>query len=231
LDPATGAFTALDGTLGVVSRFQPTGSGVCDKIQVDFGDGTTPVELTNVDFANPPTVTHTYTGWAGKKTVKAGSLQNCVGAPEMIYTIKPASYKVGYTPTPVDNCVPVPNKPPVPPMPNKPDLRKGTVVHVMAIPNASGGTAKINFGCPLNGCIHDEDGISGQAPAGYPFPGFRPFSLVMKVGNEYYQGGTNTTFRTTGPPAPLEMCRNEGQLANHTGAWGIDIDVDESKAQ
>jgi len=25
-------------------------------------------------------------------------------------------------------------------------------------------------------------------------------------------------------------CRNEGQLANHTGGWGINIEVDESRA-
>jgi len=222
LDPATGEGTALEGTLGGVSSFQLTGSGVCDKIQVDFGDGTAPEERANVDFANPATFTHTYTGWAGKKTVKAGSLQNCVGAPEMIFTVKPAMFSLGYAPTATANCGAVPNKP---------GLRKNTKVHITALRNASGGTAQINFGCPLNGCIRDEDGDAGQAAANWPFPNLRPYSLVLKVGSVTYQGGTDATFITTGPAAPLEVCRNESQLGNHTGGWGINIDVDESRAQ
>lgn len=225
--PAIQGITGQGGTLGGVTNFVLTGTGVCGMVQLDFGDGTSPVQVPDYDFANPKTISHTYTGWAGRKTVKAGSIQNCVGSPEIIFVVKPIKFSVGYVPTLADACGPIPNRPP---------LRKNTKVHVTAIPGAPdasgtpGPTAKINFGCPLNGCIYDEDGMAGAAPSNYPFPNFRPFSLVLRVGPDLYQGGTDATF-TAKTAGTLEMCRNEGNFANHTGGWGVNIDVDESGAQ
>ena len=225
--PAIQGITGQGGTLGGVTNFVLTGTGVCGMVQLDFGDGTSPVQVPDYDFANPKTISHTYTGWAGRKTVKAGSIQNCVGSPEIIFVVKPIKFSVGYVPTLADACGPIPNRPP---------LRKNTKVHVTAIPGAPdasgtpGPTAKINFGCPLNGCIYDEDGMAGAAPSNYPFPNFRPFSLVLRVGPDLYQGGTDATF-TVKTAGTLEMCRNEGNFANHTGGWGVNIDVDESGAQ
>ena len=207
------------GNPGSTAHFQLAGDGVCGKVSIDFGDGTPPAIVSNYDFSNIPPVDHLYTGWAGRKTVKAGSIENCVGSPQIIFTVGPPVLNVGYAQPRPSACDPIPNKPP---------LRAGTIVHMKTNPNPN---VKINFGCSFNGCIYDADGKNpSTAAAPFPFLGLREYSMVMRVGTQVVQGGTDVTF-TTNQAGPLEVCVNDDSLSNNTGAWGLIIDVDESGAR
>jgi hypothetical protein len=106
-------------------------------------------------------------------------------------------------------------------------LRSGTKVTIKTNPDPA---VKINFGCIFGGCIYDADGEpNSSAPNGFPFPGLRKYSLVLRIGTQVVQGGTNVSF-VTNTGGLLEVCVNDDQLADNTGAWGIGIDVDESQA-
>ncbi len=85
---------------------------------------------------------------------------------------------------------------------------------------------------PLGSCEFDANGTTSTTPLlpGYPFPNRRPLSLVLRVGTETFQGGTDVTF-TTHQVQPLEICANDYNMSDNTGVWGIMIDVDESAAQ
>jgi len=205
---------------GSPAHFFLQGDGVCGKVSIDFGDGTPPAALPNYDFSNLPQVAHNYTGWGGRKTVKAGSVENCIGEAKMIFTIGPPAYNVGFAQPLPTACTNVSASL------NKPALRTNTIVHMKTNPSPN---VKINFGCAFNGCILDADGRNSPAGAAFPFPGLREFSMVMRVGTQIVQGGTNVTF-TTNQAGPLEVCVNDSDLFNNTGAWGLMIDIDESGA-
>jgi len=211
--------TGQIGNPGTVAHFELLGDGVCGKVSIDFGDGTPPAEVANYDFSNITPVDHLYAGWGGKKTVKAGSLENCVGAPQRIFTVAPPVEKVGYMQPRPSACDAIPNKPP---------LRVGTIVHMKTNPDPN---IRINFGCSFNGCIYDADGKNpSTAAAPFPFAGLREYSMVMRVGTQVVQGGTDVTF-TTNQAGPLEICVNDSNMSDNTGAWGLIIDVDESGAR
>jgi hypothetical protein len=98
-------------------------------------------------------------------------------------------------------------------VPNVPPLRPKTVVKITA-------DRQINFGCAFNGCIYDADGDkTSTAPANFPFPNFRTYSLIFRLGTQVVQGGTNTSF-TTNQSGLLEVCVNDDNLPDNTGGWG-----------
>ena len=201
-----------------VYHFKLDGDRVCGNVRIDFGDGSNPVQSSGYDFSNPTQFDHYYgLGWGGKKTVKAVGLQNCVGTAQMIIEITPSVYKLAYAQPRPSACDFVPNKP---------ALRPNTKVHITTNPDPS---IKINFGCLFNNCVFDADGINSMATSGYPFPGLRPLSLVLRVGTEVFQGGTDRMF-TTHQTGRLEVCVNDDNLSDNTGAWGLFIEVDESGA-
>ena len=138
--------TFQTGGLGTVSHFELAGDGVCGKVSIDFGDGTPPAEIANYDFSNAPPVNHVYAGWPGKKTVKTGSLENCVGNPQKVVSVGPPLTVVAYRLPRPSACDAIPNKPP---------LRVGTIVHMTTNPDPN---IRIKFGCSFNGCIYDADG-------------------------------------------------------------------------
>jgi hypothetical protein len=90
-------------------------------------------------------------------------------------------------------------------------------------------TPQVNFGCRFNGCIYDPDGRPGtSSAASFSFPGFREYSLVMRVGGAtLFQGGKAERF-TAPTGGGLEFCQNtDTPTANITGGWQIDLKVDE----
>jgi hypothetical protein len=103
------------------------------------------------------------------------------------------------------------------------------LVHLRTIaldpPNHRG----INFGCVAAGCVYDADGKPGtSAVAPFPFPGFREYSLVLSIGSQMVQGGTNVQF-TTMSSGPLLFCLNDGDndVTNNLGGYIIEISVDQ----
>ena len=206
---------------GTPVRYIPYGQGVCAQVGLDFGDMSPIGTLSNVDFGTtgtPSAIDHTYTGWGGKKTVKAFPMAHCAGSAQTIFTVSPVTLVVALTqPTPAacsDFSAAL----------SKPPLRKNTAVHITTTANVT-----IDFGCAFSNCVHDADGENSSAPSNYPFPGFKKYSMVFRVGTQVEQGGTNVMF-TTNQVGALEVCVNDDNLADNSGAWGVHVEVDESAA-
>ncbi|HLF48280.1 MAG TPA: hypothetical protein VJA45_02810 [Methylomirabilota bacterium] len=205
--------------------FEVWGVDTCTTLSVDFGDGGQPVPFSNVNFgasgaARPFPVTHTYSYWGGLKTLTAEGVTNCTGKAQAKVSVLPDVFTLGFGQPVPSACTPVPNVP---------RLRRNTVVRLSDVSSPS-NPARINFGCLLSGCIYSADGQNAPAPPGFPFPALNKYSLVIRVGTQVVQGGTNVTFTTT-QAGPMEVCLNDDILPDNTGAWGIGILVDESNAR
>lgn len=217
------------------------GQGKCDLVGVEMGNGTTLHSPPGVDFGGqgasvPLEFTYTYGAtWPGIKTIHAYSQSNCMGEArttvqvmrkighevhsDLNFTLaQPYSFANGITPGP---CILAFNQH------NVDALRPNTKVTVTAKPDPNN---KISFGC-LGGCSYGVDGdATSSAAAPFPFPGMAKYSLVLRVGTQVVQGGSQVSFTTTNKAA-LEMCVNDDNLQDNTGAWNFTISVDESQAQ
>jgi hypothetical protein len=181
-------------------------------LRVDFGDGRKE-DRPNVDLASNPQFSHVFNGWEGGKTVTAEGIQDCTGKVNTRFTIPPPVYQLGYAqPGSTTECDPIPNRPPLTPR---------TLVHVTADPSPL-----INFGCQPGGCSYDANGSTATAGSNFPFPGLRAYSLVLRVGSQVVQGGTDVRFTTTGN-GRLEICQNDDRISDNVGGWGLNITVDE----
>jgi len=219
--------------------FYVWGEGKCDVVGLDLGNGDH-IQGLSLDFGQPSNPipwqpTYMYRGsWPGPKTVRAYPVSNCNGEVthplnvlhgpsngpvDMVFRL---AYAAG---PPVRVCERVPNTKP---------LRQRTEISIRTSdsridPNPR---QRINFGCVLNGCIYDADGEpNSSAPSNFPFPSLRKYSLVFRVGNQPFQGGTNASFNTGNNTGYLEVCVNDDNIADNVGGWRIDISVDESRSQ
>jgi len=208
--------------LNTAQEFRISGSGTCEELRIDWGDGsetnTSAVVGSPVDLTARPTFSHTFTGWRGGKTVTAIGTRGCEGRVNTKFTIEPSVYRIGFGQPGPNVCDPVPftSTPLVP----------QTLVHITTIP-ATGFPFGIDFGCPFQGCRYDADGKPGSvAAAPFPFPGLREYSLVLRVGTQVVQGGTDVRFTTT-KAGSLEICINDNKLSDNSGGYQIDIGVDQ----
>lgn len=221
--------------MGQPIEFKIKGVGNCTLGKLDFGDGQStnfgPFDFGQTGALRTLSLTHTYQGWPGPKTVTAEGVTNCVGkATRSMRLFKgnpntssanQQALVIGFsqrTGTPATTCTPVQGVAP---------LRRNTVVGVKTNPDPN---VRINFGCPFSGCVYNADGEANSvAPNQFPFPGLRKYSLVLRIGTQIVQGGTNMSF-TTSQTGPLEICVNDDVLHDNNGAWGIEFLVDESNA-
>ena len=202
------------------------GVGPCTLLEVDFGDGQTG-RIQNHDFgkdeSNPnwAVIQHQYTGWPGKKRVKAKGITNCVGEASREFDVVSSSngfpfFRLGFQQPVVSACTAVPNAP---------ALRAGSTVSV-----STTDVAQTDYGCILGGCIYGSDGKPGSsAAADFPFPGLKEYSQVWRIGSQVEQGGASARF-TVNQAGPLEICVNDTKLSDNHGAWRVDITVDERNA-
>ena len=207
--PATGTELPLNAKI----FFNVSGTGVC-TMQIDWGDGISEQKTEDLGSAGAQGValSHTFTGWPGMKKVKAKGLGDCSGDTFANVSLGP-KLGIGFISPQPTTCQLVPNQP---------QLIPGWLVHITTNPNPQ---AKIDFGCPLSGCVYDANGEPNSlAPSTFPFPGLRKFSLVIKVGTQIVQGGTDVSFTPTQIGA-LELCVNDDALSNNSGFWGIFIEV------
>lgn len=240
LDPAqrTVCDTSVTPQVCGVPNDQPValrvhGKGNCSVVMARCGNGLAaqPFGLGH-DFGdpaaeNPLAVTCKYDqSYPGPKTVEAHSNgSDCIGQATLRVNVlgmaagNPHSgFMLGFGQPGPTACAEVPNVLP---------LRAGTKVSIKTNPNP---IVKINFGCIFNGCVYDADGEpNSSASSSFPFPGLRKYSLVLRVGQQVEQGGTNMSF-VTNQGGLLEVCVNDEKLDDNTGAWGIGIAVDESHA-
>jgi hypothetical protein len=211
-------------------NFKVWGKGKCDSVGIYFGDSSRTF-CSPWDFGdqgtNPCIVSHTYRerAWPGAKTVHAYSASNCMGESKILQnvlhksgTTYSADFWLGFGQPGPMACNEVPNVSP---------LRKNTRIFVETNPDPN---IRINFGCAFGGCIYNADGEANSvAPASFPAPGMKKYSLILKVGQQVVQGGTAMNF-TTNQGGPLEVCVNDDNLGDNSGAWGIKFTVDESQA-
>ena len=221
--------------------FRIIGHGSCGTAGVKFGDGEETTR--DADFARTAShtwvdVEHQYTqqhplgprAWPGPKTVHAYSASNCVGEARMRVNIllkkTDTSGTVFFSPTfavgleqPTAMACNVPS--------NTRPLRAGAKVLVTEVP----GGPQIDFGCLLSGCINHTGGNAGPVDASFPFGTMRRHSLVLRIvgatRTQLIQGSPRTEF-TVDQAGPLEFCVNDNVLTDNSGAWGMEVLVDET---
>jgi hypothetical protein len=194
-------------------EFEVFGTGSCESMTLDFGDGVVETK-TKVDLAARPRYPHTFTGWRGGKTVSALARLGCVGQVNTRFNIEPPVYGLGWAF--------VPDQAACHPIPNRPNLPARTRVRIDSPDQPLG-----NFGCAFNGCINGIDGPPGQAlgDSRFPFPNLKAFSLVVRVGTQVVQGGKGVVF-VTNQSGPLESCINTFNLHTVDGGWTINYEID-----
>jgi hypothetical protein len=203
------------------AEIKVSGQGVC-SFRLDLGNSRF-IDLDDYDFrTGPRTFRFDFAdGWPGPKTVTAFGKNGCLGRYSVLHhvftTQTQEDWKIGWA-KPTLLCYEVPT----PSGSNFPPLRPGTRVHITA-PTMP----EVQFGTWVH---YDPDGQPGSsAPPSFPFPGFRAYSLIVSVGSEIHQGGTNTTF-TTVHGGDLLLCVNDDYLWDNQGGWQVNIFVDESQA-
>lgn len=235
-DP-TGAVCGVSDSVQTI--FQVDGQGRCGTIGIKYGDGAQESMPGNFfrtgGFLLP---THEYTtqhplgprAWPGPKTVHAFSVANCAGEAKMQVNVlrqrTNAAGQVEFTPTvrigmapPAVACsVPTNTRP----------VRRGSTISITEVP----GGPMMNFGCVLNSCPRNTGGDSGATHPGFPFPALRRHSLVLRIvsasGDEQVVQGQPVTRFVAQFDGPLEFCVNDTVLTDNTGAWAMDVSVDET---
>lgn len=225
--------------LGMALTFHVNGSGSCKGILIDWGDGATETTGSCADNSVASgsgeklfqcDVTHLYSGWGGGKTVTAmvakdtrgNQITTCEGRASLRFTVSPSTTAIGFVRPGPNVCDPVPGKPP---------LANRTLVKIATTPISTrcGG---IWYQNENPHCYDAEGGAVALAtpatdPASpFPFLGMRKFSLVLRVGNQLVQGGTNMQF-TTNESGPLELCVNEPNPRSGSGGYEIQISTDQ----
>lgn len=217
IDLAPAQAIALDTPIS----FTLGGLGIC-TVSIDWGDGSNP-DSAVANFAANHSVSHTFSGWPGGKTVTVhgttGGLHDCIGSVRKRFTIEPSVVSIGFAHGSHEKeqlCFV--------PKPSLPGLAAMSLVHI-----TSPGDPQVNFGCSNNGCIYDADGKPGSVAAPpFPFLGLREYSLVMRVGQKVFQGGKSAAPFTVPNGGTLEFCQNTDKLGNNiTGGWEVDVEVDQ----
>jgi hypothetical protein len=165
---------------------------------------------------------HTYTGWGGGKTVTVTAVSGCEGKANLRFDAPPVSRRLGFSQpgTGTGTCSTVSSNP-------LPTMIPHMLVHIQTFPLEPPNERGINFGC--SGCVYDADGRLGSvADPTFPFPGLREYSLVLRVGSQVVQGGTDVQFTTT-TSGSLAFCLNDhdNDVTNNFGGYIIQISVDQ----
>jgi hypothetical protein len=203
------------------TQFRVTGSGVCKRLRVKFGDGESTI-LWNADLTNGPVVYHTYVKgpghWRGPKTFTAEPLTNCTGGATSRDTLTPPemTWAIGYSPGVVTpTCTPIGL------------VRAGTVVTARPLNTPE---LKIRFSAVESRGIAGAPDPALGPPFLFPFPGLPAYSLIFRVGsNPPFPGGSGAPF-TVPSDGQLELCINDDLPSDNSGAWGIALLVDETGA-
>jgi hypothetical protein len=193
------------------------GVGTCKELKIDWGDGNVE-HIYDFDSTQKTPIFHSFEGWASGRTITVFGVTGCEGtARTKFYSAPGKIYKIGLMSWTHATCITVPNQP---------LLAGRTFIHITTVP-AKSYPYGIDFGCPSDSCIYDANGKpDSSAPSRFPFPGFREFSLIIRVGTEIFQGGTDVHITST-QNAPLELCINDDNLANNYGGYTIQIETNQ----
>ena len=225
--------------------FLVSGQGECGTIGVKYGDGAQ--ENANGHFSRlkPYDIPfqHEYTAqypqgspraWPGPRTVHAYSVSNCVGEAKMQVNVllkrTNAAGQVTFLPAFRIGMVPTAMVCNVPDSDSMKPIRNGSTVSITERP----GGPTMNFGCAGDPICQNNNmaGNSGATHLGFPFPDMRRHSLVLRIvdangGAKTWQGGAITRF-VADRTGPLEFCVNDTVMSDNSGAWALDVSVDET---
>lgn len=248
LDPASRVCDPTGAVCGVSdsnsTTFLVSGQGECGTIGVKYGDGAQQNANGHFSRLKPYDIPfqHDYTArfqqgspraWPGPRTVHAYSVSNCVGEAKMqvnvLFERTDTAGQVTFLPAFRIGMVPTAMVCNVPDFSMKP-IRNGSTV---SITERSGGPT-MNFGCAGDPICQNNNtaGNSGATHSGFPFPDMRRHSLVLRIvdangGAKTWQGGAVTRF-VADRTGPLEFCVNDTVMSDNSGAWALDVSVDET---
>lgn len=208
-------------------NFFITGKGQCSMLRVKFGDGQS-YDYSNHDFDKYPTasIPHYYYGWGGTKIVTAEGITNCVDKAQTTINVQPMKKVIAIcfncgARLPMDHVASTTTNG-CGYFPDFPMIKQKSIVHITAV-----DPPRIDFGCLFGGCIYNANGENASAPLNFPVPGKNKYSLVIRIGGQVIQGGTDVTF-TSAWNGTLEFCVNDDNRSDNSGGWRIEIEVDES---
>jgi hypothetical protein len=219
------AFAKLNEQIKVVVQ----GTGRCDSVKVDYGDGGFDEERNGFTFGPNANLVfaHAYTQWPGKKQVRVTG-SGCLGEftkelsvgigadghEEFRLAVRPNTSVCNLV-THTSGAIPV--------------IRTGTVVRIEA-------SGKIRYGVMEHDASGDRTIV---APTGYAFPMHRPYSLIYKVNRASnpgapleIQGEDGAVVFTNLNSGQLEVCINDhpSNLTDNIGSMFLQISVNESQA-
>ncbi|MDF2736641.1 MAG: hypothetical protein K0S93_497 [Nitrososphaeraceae archaeon] len=97
----------------------------------------------------------------------------------------------------------------------------GAVVHISARGLVDFGSGFfLGIGAPILG----PDGDNEITPFGYPDQTLRKNSLIVKIGNEFYQGGTSTSFTST-TSGEIILLANDADITDNSRGWSVSLTV------
>lgn len=217
-------------TLGVEKVFILEGTGTCQSVTVDWGDGVVqqnfvPVMGRRIELETSALETrylrHTYTGWGGGKTITVVG-NGCEGTVRARFQADPRTISIGWNArAPAGTTGVCQTTTAVPPLIPR-MLVRINLTTVAAVRD-------VDFGCSPFGCTYNADGKVGSVAAPpFPFPGLVEYSAVFRVGSQVIQGGTNTQFTTT-TGGTLMFCLNDGDndLTNNKGGFDVTLSADQ----
>jgi hypothetical protein len=217
-------------TLGVEKVFILEGTGTCQSVTVDWGDGTVqanyvPVAGRRIELETSALETryikHAWTGWGGGKTITVDG-NGCEGKVRARFQADPRSIAIAWNArAPAGTTGVCQTTTAVPP------VVSNMLIHITLQSVAT--RRDVDYGCSLFGCAFDANGRVGTvADATFPFPGLVPYSAVFRVGSQTVQGGIDTRFTTTGA-GTLMFCLNDGDnnLTNNNGGFNVTIEADQ----
>lgn len=135
-------------------------------------------------------------------------------APETTTTTTPATsnYFTGHKSLTID-----------PTVPNDPQLfiQKGSRVRLTTT-----GKVKVGGIHDINSSGYDPDGDGNTAGNGYYAPGKYEYSLILRFGSTWYQGGSSADIVTSDDNYIVFQVNDQiGNLTDNSGSWDVELDV------
>ena len=97
-------------------------------------------------------------------------------------------------------------------------VQQGNLVRTFGTGLVDFGGAVLGIGAPILG----PDGDSEQTPSNYPRPDLRKNSLIVKIGDGWYQGGTDTSFTST-TSGEVILLTNDAQTSDNSRGWSVKL--------
>ena len=106
------------------------------------------------------------------------------------------------------------------------NARKGDTIKITSTGIVDFGGAVLGIGAPKL----DANGDFATTPQNYPAPNLRKNSLIIKIGDKWYQGGTGTSFIAS-TEGSIQLYANDNDPGNNTGAWKVFANVTPASAE